>query len=136
MYLINQFISKLRKVITKINYLYFYKLQLFHIKYLFNLDLQINGFLTDGKFDNTNSRAYFNLISHMDKVQHDKYNEFGVVSAVLLSKYTMILKDYKDKHYQTLFHIMILITKLTHILGKNAYTVKYFVPLVSFTHYD
>lgn len=60
--------------------------------------------------------------------EKSKYStDFAATSAVLLSKYTTVLKDYQGSELdEILVKISVLITKLRYILVKNAYAVEYY----------
>lgn len=88
------------------------------------LDSVMNGFFTDGKFDSTKFKCYYNLLN-----EHGKFNEvddkLGSVAMFLLFKHTAVLDDFnQSKNNESLEQIKKIITSLQSIIFKISYAVK------------
>lgn len=88
--------------------------------------MHINQILTNGKFDNTKFKSFYNLSRHEEDMKKQANESFGTFSMQLLTNYTEIFKDYTDsQNEEILKEIKSLIIKFKIAVDINSYAVKY-----------
>lgn len=89
------------------------------------LDAHLNGFLTNGKFDNSKFRSFYNLQNNLEDVKKKPNDDFASVSTLLLTEYTKILKDYENSENikSLIVQMRKLMLKFKTTIDCNAYAV-------------
>lgn len=87
--------------------------------------------MTNGKFDNSKFRSFYNLSYHAEKIIEKENDDFGSMATLLLIKYTTILKDYEnsDNIKKLIVQIKKIIIKLKSIIDSNSHSVKYCIKI-------